>query len=82
MADLSALIDIIDAVDGDEDAWRPRSKLKEVRELLSTRFDQMENTGIIAKRLHRRSDVTAIRVTPVEENLTGRPLRGWTSIRR
>jgi hypothetical protein len=56
MADVSALIDIIDAVEVEEDPplrvllLRPRSKLREVRELLSTRFDSLENTLMLLER--------------------------------
>lgn len=46
MADVSALIDIIDA-----NPWRPRSKLsREARELLSTRFDKLEDTLMLLER--------------------------------
>ncbi|MEK6408375.1 MAG: hypothetical protein AABN34_15720 [Acidobacteriota bacterium] len=50
MADLSALIDTIDAVEVEVAPWRPRSKLREARELLSTRFDNLEDTLMLLER--------------------------------
>ena len=37
-------------MEAEEDPWRPQSKLREVRELLSTRFDKLEDTLMLRER--------------------------------
>jgi hypothetical protein len=50
MADLSALIDIIDATEAEGEPWRPKSKLRRARDLLGARFDNLEDTLMLLER--------------------------------